>query len=140
MRPMTIDLPRIERALLSVEDLEHFLDLHTGSVLTVAPGDPVPGADEKYDVQPERYLPIQPLPLGAALAMREAFLYSLHDPHAHTALSHALAGRKPLRTFDYQLQRLPQVRQAWLAYQAEHIRDEVVEWLESNGLELAQTG
>jgi hypothetical protein len=137
MRPLTLDLPRLEQALLSQEELEHYLDLATGAVLTVTPGDPVPGADEKYDVQPDRYLAIAPLPTSQALAMREAFLYGLHDPHAHTLLSHALAGRKPLRTFDYELEKLPQLRQAWLAYQASHLRELALEWLQDNGLEPA---
>ncbi|MBS7662346.1 hypothetical protein I0D00_10400 [Pseudomonas lalucatii] len=135
MHPLTLDLPRIEQALLSQAELEHYLDLATGAVLSVAPGDPAPGADEKYDVQPDRYLAIEPLPHGQALALREAFLFGLHDPHAHTLLSHALAGRKPLRSFDYQLEALPRVRQAWLAFQAQQVRELALEWLQDNGLE-----
>ncbi|WPC05542.1 UPF0158 family protein [Pseudomonas benzenivorans] len=135
MRPLTLDLPRIEQALLSQAEIEHYLDLVNGSVLSVAPGDPPPGADEKYDVQPDRYLAIDPLPLGQALALREAFLDGLHDPQAHSLLSHALAGRKPLRTFDYQLEALPRVRQAWLAFQAQQVRELALEWLQDNGLE-----
>lgn len=140
MRPLTLDLPRLEQALLGQEDLEHYLDLQTGAVLSVAPGDPVPGAEEKYKVQTDRYLAIEPLPPGEALAMREAFLFGLHDPHAHTLLSHALAGRKPLRTFDYELEKLPRVQQAWLAYQASHLHELVLEWLQLNGLEPAPRG
>ncbi|UTW09578.1 UPF0158 family protein [Pseudomonas benzenivorans] len=135
MHPLTLDLPRIEQALLSQAELEHYLDLTTGNVLTVIPGDPPPGADEKYDVQPDRYLAIEPLPQVQALALREAFLFGLHDPHAHTLLSHALAGRKPLRTFDYQLENLPRAREAWLAFQAQQVRELALEWLQDNGLE-----
>jgi hypothetical protein len=137
MRPLTLDLARIEQALLSQAELEHYLDLATGSVLSIIPGDPPPGADEKYDVQPDRYLAIEPLPQGQALALREAFLFGLHDPHAHTLLRHALAGRKPLRTFDYQLEALPRVRDAWLAFQAQQVRELALEWLQNSGLEQA---
>ncbi|SDG61433.1 Uncharacterised protein family (UPF0158) [Pseudomonas benzenivorans] len=138
MRALTLDLPCLEQALLGQDDLEQYLDLQTGAVLSVAPGDPLPGAEEKYDVQAQRYLPIEPLTVNDVLAMREAFLFGLHDPHAHTLLSHALAGRKPLRTFDYELERLPpQVRQAWLAYQARQLHELALEWLQEHGLEAA---
>jgi len=137
MRPLTLDLPRLEQTLLSQEGLEHYLDLATGAVLTLAPGDPVPGAEEKYDVQPDRYLVIEPLALDDLLAMREAFLFGLHDPHAHTLLSHALSGRRPLRTFDYELEKLPQLQRSWQAYQAQQARELALEWLHANGLETA---
>ncbi|MGH8353542.1 MAG: UPF0158 family protein [Pseudomonas sp.] len=138
MRPLTIDLLRIEQALDSREDLEHYLDLETGAILAIAPGEPAPGAAEKYQVQPDRYLLIEPLALAETLAMREAFLFTQHDPHAHAALSQALAGRKPLRTFGYALESFPQVRQAWLEYQAAQLRDYALEWLQANGLEAAR--
>jgi len=135
MRPQTIDVPRLEQALFSQDDAEQYLDLETGSVLRVAPGQAAPGAEEKYHVQPERYLAIEPLALDDILAMREAFLFSLHDPHAHTLLSHALSGRRPLRTFDYELGKLPQLQPAWQAYQARQARELAFEWLHANGLE-----
>ncbi|MBU3055111.1 UPF0158 family protein [Pseudomonas indica] len=138
MRPLTIDLPRLEAALDDDSGNEHYLDLETGGIFVAAPEDPVPGAMEKYDVQPDRYLPIDPLPTGEAVGMREGFLFTLHDPHAHTVLSHALAGRKPLRTFDYELEKYPEIRQAWLDYRAVHLRERALEWLQENGLEAAR--
>lgn len=135
MRPLTLDLPRLEQALFSQDAGEHYLDLETGSVLRVAPGAPAPGAEEKYDVQPDRYLAIEPLTLDDLLTMREAFLFGLRDPHAHTLLRHALSGRRPLRTFDYELEKLPQLQPAWQVYQARQARELALEWLQSNGLE-----
>ena len=60
MRPLTLDLPHLEQALLSQDAGEQYLDLATGSVLRVAPGAPAPGSEEKYDVQPDRYLAMMP--------------------------------------------------------------------------------
>ena len=137
MRPLTIDLPRLEQALLNQDAGEQYLDLETGSVLRVAPGAPAPGAEEKYAVQPDRYLAIDPLALDDLQAMREAFLFSLHDPHAHTLLRHALSGRRPLRTFDYELEKLPQLQGSWQAFQARQARERTLEWLHANGLEAA---
>ena len=137
MRPLTLDLPHLEQALLSQDAGEHYLDLETGSVLRIVPGAPAPGAEEKYDVQPDRYLAIEPLTLDELLAMREAFLFGLHDPHAHTLLRHALSGRRPLRTFDYELEKLPQLQDSWQALRAGQAGEGVLEGLDSNGLEAA---
>jgi hypothetical protein len=136
MRPVTLDLPRIEQLMLGQDTAEHFLDLHTGALLSLAAGQAKPGSEEKYEVQPDRYLAIEPLCLEERLALRQAFLFGLHDAAAHSLLSQALAGRKPLRSFDYQLESLPQVHQAWLAYQQQRIREHALEWLQTQGLEL----
>lgn len=137
MRPLTIDLQRLEQALLSQDDTEQYLDLESGTLLRIAPGAPAPGTEEKYLVQPERYLAIDALGLDERLAMRDAFLFSLHDPHAHSLLSHALSGRRPLRTFDYELEKLPHLQCTWHAYQAQRAREQALEWLQANGLEAA---
>lgn len=136
MRPLTIDLPSLENALDRGE-VDHYLDLETGSILSVAPDMPRPGAGDKHDVQPERYLHIEPLTNARSLAMRQDFLFSQHDPHAHKVLSHALAGRRPLRTFDYELEKFPDVRGAWLSFQEQQLHEYAVEWLQENGLEPA---
>ncbi|MES2817764.1 MAG: UPF0158 family protein [Pseudomonadota bacterium] len=135
MYPLTLDLQRLEAALLGSEASEHYLDLDSGALLTVAPGEPAPGVLEKYQVQTDRYLIIEPLSTAQRLAMAEAFLFSLHDPCAHAALSQALVGRKPLRSFLNALELWPALQQAWLAHQDQQIQELALDWLEDNGLE-----
>ncbi len=135
MRPLTIDLHRLEYALENRDASEHYLDLESGQIQAVFPGEAAPGADEKYDVQEDRYLHIEPLGLAQSIAMREAFLFTQHDPNAHAVLANALQGRKPLRTFDFKLEDFPDVRQAWLDYQAVQLREYAITWLHENGLE-----
>ncbi|WP_434457713.1 hypothetical protein JQR85_02485 [Stutzerimonas urumqiensis] len=138
MRPLTIDLDRLRQAIDSQDLAEHYLDQQSGDICTVMPGDPVPGADEKYDIEPDRYLPIERLDLAQQIAMREAFLYTLHDPDAHAAhavLTEALAGRKPLRTFDFKLEDFPRIKDHWLRYQAVQLREYAITWLHDKGLE-----
>ena len=137
MRPLTLDLPRLEAALLGGDAVEHYLDLDSGAVFAQAPGEPAPGALEKYQVQPERYLPIEPLSNAQRLSMAEAFLFSLPDPFAHAALSQALTGRKALRTFLHTLEQWPALQQAWHEHQAAQVHERALEWLEDNGLEAA---
>ena len=135
MRPLTIDLYRLEYALDSRDATEYYLDLESGEIRAVFPGEPSPGSDEKHDVHDDRYLHIEPLGLTQSLAMREAFLFTQHDPSAHAVLSDALRGRRPLRTFDFKLEDFPEVRQAWLDYQAVQLREYAITWLHENGLE-----
>lgn len=135
MRPLTIDLHRLEYALDNRDASEHYLDLESGQIRAVFPGETAPGVDEKYDVQEDRFLHIEPLGLAESIAMREAFLFTQHDPIAHSMLSDALNGRKPLRTFDFKLEDFPAVRQAWLDYQAVQLREYAITWLHDNDLE-----
>lgn len=137
MLPLTINLERLENALEGDEAVDHYLDLDTGEILAVGPAAPLPGSAEKYHVQPERYLPIEPLAGAKSLAMREEFLYTQPDPHAHPLLSRALSGRRPLRTFDYGLEHFPRMREAWHLYRQRRLREYALEWLEDNGLEPA---
>ena len=135
MRPLTLDLQRLEAALLGGETVEHFLDLDSGAIFAHAPGEPAPGTLEKYQVQPERYLPIEPLANAQRLAMAEAFLFGLPAPFAHATLSQALTGRKALRTFVHALEQWPALQQTWHEYQAAQVHELALEWLEDNGLE-----
>lgn len=135
MRPLTIDLHRLEYALDNRDASEHYLDLESGQIRAVFPGETAPGIDDKYDVQDDRYLLIEPIGLAQSIEMREAFLLTQHDPNAHAVLSDALQGRKPLRTFDFKLEDFPDVRQAWLDYQTVQLREYAINWLQENGLE-----
>lgn len=138
MRPLTLDLDRLVQAMDSREPTAHFLDLDSGAVLAVAPGEPPPGAEEKYQVQDDRYLPIEPLGLAEAVAMREAFLFTQHNPHAHTVLAGALNDRRPLRSFDFELRAFPEVKAAWECYQAVQLREYALTWLHEHGIEDAR--
>ncbi len=135
MRPMTIDLHRLEYALDARDACTHYLDLESGDIRAVFPGEAPPSANEKYDVHTDRYLHIEPLDLLQSIAMREAFLLTQHNPDAYAVLNTALRGRKPLRTFDFKLEDFPAIRQAWLDYQTVQLREYAINWLHENGLE-----
>jgi len=135
MRPLTIDMHRLEYALDGRDSAEYYLDLESDAIRAVFPHEPAPGVLENYDQQQDRYLHIEPLELAQSMAMREAFLFTQHDPIAHAVLSSALNGRKPLRTFDFKLEDFPAVREAWLDYQTVQLREYAITWLRENDLE-----
>ena len=135
MRPLTIDMHRLEFALDGRDIAEYYLDLESGEIRAIFPGDPPPGAMDKYDVKDDRYLHIEPQDIAQSIAMREAFLITQHHPIAQAVLSNALKCRKPLRSFDFKLEDFPDVREAWLRYQTVQLREYAITWLRDNDLE-----
>ena len=75
--------------------------------------------------------------MAQRLAMREAFLFTLDDLHAHPLLSAALTSRKPLRAFDYEIEAFAPIRQQWQAYELKQLREYALNWLYELGIEPA---
>ena len=135
MPALTIDLDRLAEALDAQDRFDRILDLETGELRALRM-DTLPFDErEALEARPDRYVAVPRLDLDARIALREAFLHELRDPHAHPLLALALGGRKPLRTFDFKLEDFPAVRQAWLDYQTVQLREYAITWLHDNGLE-----
>lgn len=135
MHALKIDLDALGAAFDNAGSSISYLDLDSGDILVRLPDEPAPGESDKYNIEPERYLRIDPLTAAQQLALREAFLASVDDLSAHVVLSQALAGRKALRSFHYALEQFPPARVAWARYQARVLVEHALEWLQENGLE-----
>lgn len=137
MRTLTLDLDTLTQLINGRETLEHWLDLEAGTVLSLSPDDE--GSDEHQQVQlsPERYAAVPNLDVVQRVAMRESFLFTLNDLNAHPLLSAALTGRKPLRSFDYEIDYFPVLRQQWHDYEQKQLREYALNWLFELGLEPA---
>lgn len=138
MHSLKIDLVALGAAFDARGPGVRYLDLETGGIVVRMLDEPAPGESDKYNIEPERYLPIEPLAASQQLALRETFLASVSEPQAHAALAQALAGRKPLRAFSYALEQFPEVHADWLAYQARLLHEHALDWLQDNGLESTQ--
>ncbi|AYN95295.1 MULTISPECIES: UPF0158 family protein [Pseudomonas] len=135
MRPITINLEALKSVLTSEARHDHVLDLETGKLLNLTEDDFEAEELHAIETQKDRYVPIEPLGIAERVAMREAFLFDLHDPHAHPVLSRALTDRKPLRTFDYELKNFPKAQKAWEAYEATQVSQYALIWLHDHDLE-----
>lgn len=136
MPALTIDLDRLAEALDAQDRFDRILDLETGELRALRM-DTLPFDErEALEARPDRYVAVPRLDLDARIALREAFLHELRDPHAHPLLALALGGRKPLRTFDYELEQFPQAQTAWLRFKSIRMREEAQAWLYEQGLEL----
>lgn len=136
MRPLTIDLDELAFAL-NTEGLDHYLDLLSGKLLLIPEEDPDPELDALLRAEPERFLLVEPLTPGDALGLMQEFLHEVSHPHAYTALEQALAGRKPVRTFNHVLMEYPVLLQAWQGFEAARLRELAQDWLEENELQPA---
>jgi len=137
MRVLTIDMHRLERALNDPGAFEHYLDLHSGQLIALDAEAPDLQVLHELEGDPERYAAILPLDSADRIAMREAFLFDLHDPHAHPLLAAALQSRRPLRTFGYELEQFPAARRAWPIYEKARLHELALNWLMELGLEPA---
>jgi hypothetical protein len=137
MHILKIDLDALAAAFDNTGSNISYLDLDSGEIVLRHPDQPAPGESDKYNIEPERYLRIEPLTPTEQLEMRELFLAGVGDPPAHAALSQALAGRKALRSFHYALEQFPLAQASWQRYHAQTLRQICLEWLLENGLEAA---
>ena len=139
MHALKIDLDALGAAFDNPGSSISYLDLDTGSLVVRLPDQPAPGETDKYNIEPERYLRIEPLSPSQQLALREMFLASVDDLLAHAALSQALAGRRALRSFHYALEQFPSACASWASYQSRVLQEIALDWLQENGLEAAST-
>ncbi len=137
MRTFTLDLDALTQLINSREPQENWLDLESGSVLTLSADDPHSEEHQQVELEPERYIQIPNLDIPQRVALRESFLFTLDDVHAHPLLSAALTGRRPLRAFDYEIESLPAIREQWQAYALKQLREYTLNWLYELGLEPA---
>ena len=137
MRTFTLDLDALTRLINGREPQENWLDLESGSVLSLPAEDHYSDERQQIELDPERYSQVPNLDIPQRVAMRESFLFTLDDPHAHPLLSAALTGRRPLRAFDYEIEAFPAIREQWQAYEIKQLREYALNWLYELGIEPA---
>lgn len=137
MRTFTLDLDALSQLINGREQQENWLDLESGSVLTLPAGDHYSDERQQIELDPERYSQVPNLDVPQRVAMRESFLFTLDDVHAHPLLSAALTGRKPLRAFDYEIEAFPAICEQWQSYEIKQLREYALNWLYELGIEPA---
>ncbi|MDP9938836.1 UPF0158 family protein [Ectopseudomonas alcaliphila] len=137
MRTFTLDLDALIQLINGREQQENWLDLESGKVLALPAEDPYSDERQQVELDPDRYIQIPNLDVPQRVAMRESFLFTLDDLHAHPLLSAALTGRRPLRAFDYEIESFPSIREQWQAYELKQLREYTLNWLYELGLEPA---
>jgi len=102
-------------------------------------GEAIPKSEEESweeftEVDPERLVPIEPIPSYEAYRDMEDFVAAVGDPRARDLLTRAIAGRGAFRRFKDTLLEFPELREAWFSYHDARMRRRAIEWLVAEGL------
>jgi hypothetical protein len=139
-RQVALDWDGLEQALMHpAAGAETYLDTHTGEVIDLIDG----WSDDHGFSEQElaeglvsgRLVTIEPLPQETVQGWMSAFAAGLEDGWAPDALSEALVGGAPRRSFEEALGRFPQERLAWLACRETRVAAVLRAWLEAKDIE-----
>lgn len=133
-RPITVDIDELAMAL-DTPGVDHYFDRLHGKVILIDEN----GTDSRVQQwlleRPEDFLPIDPLSPTEFLAIMQAFLPEIDDPHLFQLLNNALKGRRPHKAFHYWLMGYPQQLSQWHAFHREHLHERALDWLAAHVLE-----
>ena len=93
----------------------------------------------RVELEPGRYLLIPQGDSHEGYRDMEAFLETVNE-RLGDRLVQALRGRHPFRAFKDVLAGFPQERERWFAFHDARVRQRVLEWLESEGIEPLSEG
>ena len=170
MKLLKIDFNEIQKAMedVSRDAFDYFLDLETGSVVTISV-DALEGAKsslykgdelidesslEAYDM-PEwmedevelsikifsekgRYVRIPERESEKAYILMKKFTEGVEELHPHDELSNALNSHNAFSRFKKTLADYPEYRERWFALNAGAMKKTITEWLESIGIKPEQ--
>jgi hypothetical protein len=89
----------------------------------------------RVELEPGRYLAVPRGDSHEGFRDMEAFLETVSKEALGAQLAYALRGRHPFRAFKDVLAGSPQERERWFAFRDARVRQRVLEWLESEGIE-----
>jgi hypothetical protein len=135
-RVLTIDLEELIWALNSRDPLgesSHWLNLESGTILSLIAPDAVEEADEDPR-DDDRWQFIEPIESSEAFRVMEDFVDQCGDDRLGRALGHALQQRKPFRRFKDVLAAHPTQREAWFAFERQAMEVIARRWCEDHGI------
>lgn len=128
---------RVDELIMAFEDqgsdLQHFLDIQTGEVLSVFEDMPEEGP-ESLDPDPDRYLLIEPVPSWMGYEIRRDFVDTLAEGKVRLELARALQQRHPFRRFKDVLLNYPEVREDWFRFHEQAFMKIIQTWLDDHGV------
>lgn len=154
LRRLPVDLEELVWAMEGAWRTEHYLDVETGDVVSFGSegravflrwarevDDPASASDVRVaqalamEEEPERFVWVPPLESREIYEQMETFARSLDDDGLRENLLRALAGNGAFSRFRRELDRDPDVRDAWFAHKDAWLKEEARWWLEGLGIE-----
>jgi len=139
---MTVLTIRADELIMAFEDqgsdLQHFFDRQTGDVLTMFEDMDEEDA-KRLEVEPDRYLPIEPVPSWVGYEIMSDFVETLSEGKVQDELDRALQKRRPFRRFKDVLLNYPPLQEDWFRFHEQAFIKIIQEWLADNGVEVTLT-
>ena len=156
MKKLKVDLGLIGEHMQNQNrhDMDFYLDKETGEVITIETDilrkledgeemedlpdwqvEQVKIAEEIISPGSDRYIRIPEKPSYEGYNLMEEFAEGVEDDLLRDKLAIALDGKGAFRRFKNVLYNYPEYRKKWFEFEQEKINEEVIEWLNSIGIE-----
>jgi len=159
MKRLKIDLDDIAMAMefsSNIEESFRYLDTETGKVIYIDESvmDDVEEGNDKeiadypdwmkemaedakavLDDDKERFKEIPHIESHESYKVMEDFIYTIKDRKIQNMLLRAIQGRGAFRMFKDTIAEWPELEKQWFSYRDNAVRQEVLDWLESIGIE-----
>jgi ribosomal protein S27E len=135
---LAIDFEELVEAFEESDVMHHFfIDTKNNELIYINEDLDEDAAEQLEKMEDDRYLMIPPrLPQDNFLIM-ELFVYEkIQDDTIAEKFDQALERKKPFRNFKDLLLDYPSLREQWFIYHHEHLKNETINWLCTNNLEL----
>lgn len=138
-KPLAINWRELERAFEAADETvatEWYLDRATGKLECLIEGDPDSEAVRtRLDSHSERYARVEPPGPDEEIVWMEEFAAGVGNAKAKRDLDRALGGAGAFKRFREVVLRYPDLRDQWFALREGRIREAILAWLASNGIE-----
>lgn len=138
MHRLVIDVESLIMALEHHEPESYqYLDRETGEVAFLSLSsfaDTDEETRQKIEADPERYIPIEPLPSSVGWQVMDDFIASLPSSDVKERLATAIQRSRPFRGFKDVLLDYPPIREAWFRYHQDACTQLAQEWLKDQGI------
>lgn len=109
-----------------------FLDLGSGKVLKLGPGDP---EHDKVKSEPGAYRTVEVVPSRIQYQWVSEFVKCIEHESVKSRMEAAINGKGAFRRFKDILLTLPDERRRWFEYRDRRMRARVTDWIKENGIE-----
>lgn len=138
-RKLKIDLADLEQAFENASwEAEYYLDRETGEIILIGSMimdmSTVTGQIENV-ADKTRYLRVPHAESRDTQNDMERFVETIKDKALRQSLSGILKGKNTFRRFKDGLLDYPQERERWFRFQADRVRQRVIDWLDSEDIE-----
>jgi hypothetical protein len=135
---LNIDLIELEDALQGVAPGDYYLLPKSGRVIFLSSDEMEDEGEEAVIPDDEEALPIDTIESRVQFRWMEEFIDTVHSIAAQNALRDALRHKRPFRNFKDALMEFPVLRKKWFQFEAQKVKTEAVDLLESLDFEILE--